>query len=87
MDLSRVSFYSLADAKARFSQVVEEAKTKDVVVTKNGVPAVAVIDYEKYRKLMEFMDEILDTYLLDIGNVEKYLELKKYFEFNDSQEV
>ncbi|PLV56311.1 type II toxin-antitoxin system Phd/YefM family antitoxin [Thermotoga sp. SG1] len=87
MNLSGVSFYSLAEAKAKFSQVVEETKGKDVVVTKNGIPAVAVIDYEKYRKLMEFLEEILDTYLLDIGNVEKYLELKKYFEFNDSQEV
>ncbi|MCD6552152.1 type II toxin-antitoxin system Phd/YefM family antitoxin [Thermotoga sp.] len=87
MNLSGVSFRSLAEAKAKFSHVVEETKEKDVVVTKNGIPTVVVIDYEKYKKLMEFLEEILDTYLLDIGNVEKYLELKKYFEFNDSQEV
>ncbi|PLV59988.1 type II toxin-antitoxin system Phd/YefM family antitoxin [Thermotoga sp. KOL6] len=87
MNLNDLLFYSLAEAKAKFSQVVEEAKKKDVVVTKNGVPAVVIIEYDKYRKLMEFLEEILDSYLLDIGNVEKYLELKKYFEFNGSQEV
>jgi len=87
VDLKKVEFYSLADAKARFSKVVDEARTKDVVVTRNGVPAVVIVDYEKYKKLVEFLEEILDAYLLDIGNVESYLKLKEYFEYDSSQEV
>ncbi len=68
MDIERLKFRSLADAKAKFSQVVEEAKEGDVVVTKNGVPAVVVMDYGKYVKIMKFLDEVRDVYLLDIGD-------------------
>ena len=84
MDIERLKFRSLADAKAKFSQVVEEAKERDVVVTKNGVPAVVVMDYEKYVKIMKFLDEVRDVYLLDIGDPSvKYVDL----DFEESEEV
>ncbi len=84
MDIERLKFRSLADAKAKFSQVVEEAKERDVVVTKNGVPAVVVMDYEKYVKIMKFLDEVRDVYLLDIGDPSvKYVDL----DFEENEEV
>ena len=84
MDIERLKFRSLADAKAKFSQVVEEAKEGDVVVTKNGVPAVVVMDYGKYVKIMKFLDEVRDVYLLDIGDPSvKYVDL----DFEESEEV
>ena len=84
MDIERLKFRSLADAKAKFSQVVEEAKEGDVVVTKNGVPAVVVMDYGKYVKIMKFLDEVRDVYLLDIGDPSiKDVDL----DFEESEEV
>ena len=84
MDIERLKFRSLADAKAKFSQVVEEAKEGDVVVTKNGVPAVVVMDYGKYVKIMKFLDEVRDVYLLDIGDPSiKSVDL----DFEESEEV
>ena len=82
-------FYSLAEAKAKFSRVIEEAKNKDIIVTKNGIPAAVVVEYEKYLSMMKFLEEILDVYLLDIGNVSEYLEMKeKLFKYKkEKQEV
>ncbi len=68
MKIESIIFKSLADAKAKFSKVVEESKIRDIIVTKNGVPVVAIINYEKYARLMKFIDEIRDIYLLDIGD-------------------
>jgi len=63
-----VRIYSLAEAKARFSRVVEEAQSEDVVITRNGSPVVVIIDYEKYEKLSRFVEEVHDVFLLDIGD-------------------
>ena len=68
MKIENITFKSLADAKAKFSKVVEESKEKDIIITKNGVPAAVLMNYERYAKLMKFIDEVRDVYLLDIGD-------------------
>ncbi len=80
-------FYSLAEAKAKFSQVVEDSLSKDIVVTKNGKPVAAVISYEKYTKILDFIDRVWELYLLDLGDLSlfKDLKLEKVFEFEDSE--
>ena len=85
MKLERLKFSSLADAKAKFSRVVEEAKNGEIVVTKNGVPAVVVMDYDRYVKIMKFLDEVRDLYLLDTGDlgILKSVEI----DFEDFEEV
>jgi|GEM_PF-453187 len=64
-------FYTLADAKAKFSQVVEEAATTDIVVTKNGIPAVVVVDYSRYLEMSRFLEDVHDVFLLDVGDPSK----------------
>lgn len=65
---NQLEFFSLADAKAKLSEVLKRAQQKDVVITKNGVPAAVLIDYERYRKIMNFLDQVYDLYLLDVGD-------------------
>ncbi len=85
MKLERLKFSGLADAKAKFSRVVEEAKNGEIVVTKNGVPAVVVMDYDRYVRIMKFLDEVRDLYLLDTGDlgILKSVEI----DFEDFEEV
>ncbi|HWE61970.1 MAG TPA: type II toxin-antitoxin system Phd/YefM family antitoxin [Chloroflexota bacterium] len=45
-------WWQLQEAKAHFSEVVEQALAGDVqVVTRHGRPAVVVIPYEEYERL------------------------------------
>lgn len=83
MDLKDYSFYSLADAKARFSQVVDEIEeeNKSIIITKNGVPKAVIINYEKFVKLMDFIDEIRDLSLFEIEDIEEYKRIKKFFDY------
>ncbi|MFN3691367.1 MAG: type II toxin-antitoxin system Phd/YefM family antitoxin [Fervidobacterium sp.] len=71
-----LKFYSLADAKAKFSKVVDDSRSFDIVVTKNGEPACVVINYEKYAKLMDFIERVWELYLLDVGDPSLFNELK-----------
>jgi prevent-host-death family protein len=44
--------WQLQEAKARFSEVVEQALTGEVqIVTRRGRPAVVVIPYEEYERM------------------------------------
>ncbi|RAO98423.1 prevent-host-death protein [Petrotoga sp. 9PW.55.5.1] len=83
MDLKDYSFYSLADAKARFSQVVDEIEeeNKNIIITKNGVPKAVMMNYEKFIKLIDFIDEIRDLSLFEIEDVEEYKRIKKFFDY------
>ncbi len=84
MKIENLAFKSLADAKAKFSKVVEESRSRDIIVTKNGVPAVVIMNYERYAKLMKFIDEVRDLYLLDVGDPSvKNVEM----DFDDNEEV
>jgi len=80
MNIEKIKFSSLADAKAKFSKIVQEAKEKDIIVTKNGIPAVVVVDFEKYSKIMKFLDETRDLYLLDYGDVSNVKKIDIDFE-------
>ncbi|HCZ07323.1 MAG TPA: type II toxin-antitoxin system Phd/YefM family antitoxin [Thermotogae bacterium] len=66
-----LKFYSLAEAKAKFSQVVEEASDSDVVVTKNGILVVVIVDYSKYLEMSRFLEDVHDVFLLDMGDPSK----------------
>ncbi|AMW32256.1 prevent-host-death family protein [Fervidobacterium changbaicum] len=80
-------FYSLAEAKAKFSKVVDDAFSKDIIVTKNGKPAVVVMSYEKYAKILDFIDKVWDLYLLDLGDPSlfKELRLEEIFEIEENE--
>ncbi|MGB9614268.1 MAG: type II toxin-antitoxin system Phd/YefM family antitoxin [Fervidobacterium sp.] len=69
-------FYSLADAKARFSEIVDKSEKIDVIITKNGKPTSVVIGYEKYNKILDFIDKVWDLYLLDLGDPSFFKDLK-----------
>ncbi|ABS60031.1 type II toxin-antitoxin system Phd/YefM family antitoxin [Fervidobacterium nodosum] len=72
----KTDFYSLADAKAKFSEVVEISENVDVVITKNGKPAAVIINYEKYNKILDFIDKVWDLYLLDLGDPSVFKDIK-----------
>ncbi|WP_036224738.1 type II toxin-antitoxin system Phd/YefM family antitoxin [Mesoaciditoga lauensis] len=65
--LGELRFYSVAEAKTELSKLISTLKKGDVVITKNGIPAAAVMDYERYVKMIDFLEKIKDIYLLDIG--------------------
>jgi antitoxin Phd len=65
--LGELRFYSVAEAKAELSKLISTLKKGDAVITKNGIPAAAVVDYERYVKMMDFLEKIKDLYLLDVG--------------------
>lgn len=79
MDIENLKFYSIAEAKAKFSQATEESKNKFIVLTKNGKPEFVLIGFDKFKKLMNFIDEIRDLYLMEIGDPSKYNEIKDIF--------
>lgn len=57
---------SLADAKAKLSQVVTDAeyKSERTVISKHNKPAAVVIGYDEYRKL-EVLEDIYVSKLLE----------------------
>ena len=84
MKIESITFRSLADAKAKFSKVVEESRNRDIIITKNGVPVAVLMNYDKYAKIMKFIDEVRDVYLLDIGDPSvKNVEI----DFDENEEV
>jgi prevent-host-death family protein len=72
----RTEFYSVADAKAKFSKVIEDSISEDIVITKNGKPVSVVMNYNTYSKIFEFLDKVWDLYLLDIGDPSLFKQLK-----------
>jgi len=84
--LKNLIFKSLADAKAHFSEVVDTAAggKHDVVITKNGVPRAALISYEKYTKMLNFLSTAYELYLMDAGEKALGTELEDILE--DSSE-
>ena len=45
------AYWSVQDAKNRFSQVVEAARREPQTVTKHGKPAVVVVAVDEYERL------------------------------------
>ncbi|MBO8139840.1 MAG: type II toxin-antitoxin system Phd/YefM family antitoxin [Thermosipho sp. (in: Bacteria)] len=85
MTNSKFIFFSLAEAKAKFSKVIEESEKDDVVITKNGHPTSVIINYEKYLKILNFLDKVWDLYLLDVGDPSLFgkLNIKDIFNEKD----
>ncbi|HPJ87852.1 MAG TPA: type II toxin-antitoxin system Phd/YefM family antitoxin [Thermotogota bacterium] len=88
---SEMEFYSLADAKKKFSTVVNDCKEKEIIVTKNGKPVSVMMDYERYMKLMDFLSKVKDLYLMELSD-DKDISLIKnlnldYFIDENNQEV
>lgn len=69
--------WKLQDAKARFSQVVEEAlKTGPQYVTRNGKKAVVIVSVQEYEELISEKPSFRD-FLLNCPKVEEGLELER----------
>ncbi len=84
MNLKDLEFYSLAEAKAKFSKVMDETKKKNIVITKNGLPQAIIVEYDKFVSLMEFVDQIKDLYLVEAGDLSRVKEIEKFFlDFNE----
>jgi prevent-host-death family protein len=66
--LHELSFFSLAEAKAHFSKVVDDCEKADIIITKNGLPKAVVMDYDKYVLLNRFLERVHDLYLMDAGD-------------------
>lgn len=73
--LSDLEFYSLADAKKNFSNVINLSEKNEVVITKNGKPVSVIIDYKKFVSLMDFISSVWELYLVDIGQKEGFGKL------------
>ncbi len=65
--LGKLNFYSVAEAKTELSKLIADLESRDSVITKNGVPVAAVMKYDRYVKMMDFMEKVKDLYLLDVG--------------------
>ncbi len=85
MRLEKLKFRNLADAKAKFSEVIEETKKGDVIITKNGIPTAVIINYEKYVKIMNFIEEARDLYIMDVGKLSAIKEIE--IDFENPEEV
>lgn len=65
-------FYSLAEAKAKLSEVVKKTLHNDVLITKNGMPCAVLMSYERYKRMTKLLDDLYDLYLLEIGDPSKF---------------
>lgn len=65
--LHELNFYSLAEAKAQFSKVVDNCDKVDTIITKNGVPKAVLMNYDKYVRINKFLERVHDLYLIDAG--------------------
>ncbi|WP_292592007.1 MULTISPECIES: type II toxin-antitoxin system Phd/YefM family antitoxin [unclassified Mesotoga] len=74
--LHELSFYSLAEAKAHFSKVVDDCEKADIIITKNGLPKAVMMDYDKYVLLSRFLERVYDLYLMDAGDEAMDVQIK-----------
>ncbi len=66
--LEKLNFYSVAEAKTELSKLISQLSGRDAVITKNGIPVASVIKYDKYVKMVDFLEKVKDIYLLDVGS-------------------
>ena len=86
---SEIDCYSLADAKKKFSTVINESANHEIIVTKNGKPVSVVMDYSRYMRLMDFLAKVKDLYLLEMSDdedVKLIKELNLDFFIEDSKD-
>jgi prevent-host-death family protein len=53
--------FSASEARARFQEVLELAKTEAVEIQKHGKPAVVILDAMKYEKLIDYVEDLEDN--------------------------
>ena len=66
--LGKLNFYSVAEAKAELSKLISQLNDSDAVITKNGIPVASVMKYDRYVKMVDFLEKVKDIYLLDVGS-------------------
>lgn len=66
--LERLKFYSVAEAKTELSRLIAELEEYDAIVTKNGIPAAAILKYDRYVKIIDFLEQVRDLYTMDVGS-------------------
>jgi len=75
--LRDLQFVPLADAKKEFSAVIQDSQKEEVIITRNGKPVSALMSYDRYVQIMEFLNEIYDLYLIDVGSESDAALIKK----------
>ncbi len=53
--------FSASEARARFNEVLELAKTEAVEIQKHGKPAVVILDAMKYEKFLDYVEDLEDS--------------------------
>ena len=67
LKLRDLRFYSVANAKRDFTKILKELNDGDIIITKNGKPVAVMIDFSKYVKMMDFLSQTYELYLMDVG--------------------
>ena len=81
--LGKLSFYSVAEAKAELSKLISQLNDSDAVITKNGIPVASVMKYDRYVEMVDFLEKVKDIYLLDVGSSTIEDPIKNMFEDNN----
>jgi prevent-host-death family protein len=53
--------FSASEARARFNEVLELAKTEAVEIQKHGKSAVVILDAMKYEKFLDYVEDLEDS--------------------------
>jgi prevent-host-death family protein len=53
--------FSASEARARFNEVLELAKTEAVEIQKHGKPAVVILDAMKYEEFLDYVEDLEDN--------------------------
>lgn len=77
-------YYSIAEAKAKFSKAIDESRENNVIITKNGKPVSVIIDFDKFEKIVNFLENVWELYLLEIGDPSKFKDLNINDLFSDN---
>jgi antitoxin Phd len=56
--------YSASQARAKFNEVLELAKTEAVEIQKHGKPVVVILDAMRYEKLIDYVEDLEDNLTL-----------------------
>ncbi len=72
MPRRELEFFSVAQAKANLSHILSLTKSKDIVITKNGQPEAVLINYERFKRMNKFMDDLYELYLLEVGDPSQF---------------
>jgi len=55
-----MAHFSASEARAKFNQVLEIAKTEAVEIHKHGKPAVVILDAMNYEKFLDYVEDLED---------------------------